>query len=277
MHGPPGGACHLTLDPKGYWVANHEQALSYPEEGNSLCFSLEDDSFWFRHRNEVIVEMLRQFPPNGVLFDVGGGNGYVAAGAERAGFPTVLVEPGRTGAENARQRGLQNVICATTEDCGFPSGSLDAVGLFDVLEHIPDDLGFLRSLNCLMRPGGRFYLTVPAFQWLWSREDEHAGHHRRYTRKSLSRVLQTAGFDVEYVSYFFWFLPLPVLVLRSLPSRLGWCKGPTVQSAQREHSSRGGLTGRLVDRALAWELDRIHSRKFIPAGNSCLAVARKLG
>ncbi len=273
---PPGGAVGLVYDPNGYWVAERNSVLSYPADGNDLCYSLEDDSFWFRHRNALIVETLRQFPPSGTLFDVGGGNGYVAAGLERAGFPTVLVEPGRTGAENACRRGLQNVINATTDEAGFAPSSLDAVGLFDVLEHIPDDLEFLQSLHRLMRSGGRIYLTVPAFQLLWSSEDEYAGHQRRYRRTSLAKVLQAAGFDVEYLTCCFWFLPLPVFLLRSIPSRLGWRKEPTKQSATKEHSTKRGFAGRLVNRALSWELSRVARGQSLWLGNSCLAVARKV-
>lgn len=271
---PPGGATGLVYDPVGYWVAEGHSVLSYPADGNDLCFSLEENSFWFRHRNELIVETLRRFPPSGLLFDVGGGNGFVAAGLERAGFPTVLVEPGRKGAANACRRGLRNVINATTDEAGFASGSLNAVGLFDVLEHIPDDLGFLQSLHRLMRPGGRIYLTVPAFQSLWSSEDDYAGHQRRYRRRSLAKVLDAAGFDVEYLSYCFWFLPLPVFVLRAIPSRFGWRTKPTKQSAKQEHSTKRGLAGWLVERALSWELSRVARGRTLWMGNSCLAVAR---
>lgn len=271
----PGGACRVTLDARGIWASQATTSVSYPTDGNAQCFTLEEQSFWFRHRNQVIVETVRQFPPSGPVFDIGGGNGFVAAGLESAGFPTVLVEPGRTGAENACRRGLRNVINATTDEAGFAPDSLDAVGLFDVLEHIPDDLGFLQSLRHLMRPGGRIYLTVPAFQLLWSNEDEYAGHKRRYRRQSLAQVLQAAGFDVEYLTYCFWFLPLPVFVLRAMPSWLGWRKEPTKQSAVQEHSTKRGLTGWIVDRALSWELARIARGQTLCMGNSCLAVARK--
>ncbi len=270
----PGGATGLVYDPVGYWVAEGHSVLSYPADGNDLCFSLEENSFWFRHRNELIVETLRRFPPSGLLFDVGGGNGFVAAGLERAGFPTVLIEPGRMGAANACRRGLRNVINATADEAGFAPGSLNAVGLFDVLEHIPDDLGFLQSLHRLMRPGGRIYLTVPAFQSLWSSEDDYAGHQRRYRRRSLAKVLDAAGFDVEYLSYCFWFLPLPVFVLRAIPSWFGWRTKPTKQSATQEHSTKRGLAGWLVERALSCELSRVARGRTLWMGNSCLAVAR---
>ncbi len=272
--GPPGRARNLKLDPKGYWVAGEGADVSYPEGGHSLCFELEDESFWFRHRNAVIVEVLRRFPPSGPLFDVGGGNGYVSIGLERAGFSTVLVEPGRIGAENARRRGVSNVICATVESAGFEPHSLDAVGLFDVLEHIQNDAAFLASLHRLMSPAGRIYLTVPAFQRLWSSEDEFAGHHRRYTKKTLADVLNGAGFEIEYLTYFFWFLPLPVLMLRTIPSWFGVRHEPSLRSARREHAARNRPIDRLVGRSLAWELAKVARGRSLPVGGSCLAVAR---
>src|SRR5688572_19077691 len=84
----------LRLDPAGYWVGPGHDGLSYPEQGNDAYFQIEDDSFWFQHRNQVIVEAVRSFPPAGPIFDVGGGNGCVAHALQKAGFPTVVVEPG---------------------------------------------------------------------------------------------------------------------------------------------------------------------------------------
>jgi hypothetical protein len=151
------------------------------------------------------------------------------------------------------------------------------VGLFDVLEHIKDDSAFLASVRELLRPGGRIYLSVPAFQFLWSRDDEVAGHFRRYTRRSLAKVFRAAGLQVEYLTYFFWFLPLPVGVLRTIPSRVGWRRNPTLRSAKREHTVGRGLTRRLVDWALSPELAWLRRGRTLPFGGSCLAVARLLG
>ena len=39
--------------------------ISYPEEGNEGCFEVEDQSFWFQHRNDCIRELVRSFPPRG--------------------------------------------------------------------------------------------------------------------------------------------------------------------------------------------------------------------
>lgn len=269
----PGGALNLELDPQGYWYARNQPALSYPEDGNESCFTFEDDSFWFRHRNDVIRCLVEQYPPGGLIFDVGGGNGYVSAGLERAGFPTVVVEPGRSGAENACRRGLRSVVNATLEAAQFASAVADAVGLFDVLEHIEDEADFLASIRQLLKPGGRIYLTVPAFQMLWSNEDTLAGHFRRYTRASLTRVLQAAGFQVEFATYFFCVLPFPVFFLRSIPSRLGWRKDPSLRRSRQEHVRRG-FVGQVLDRVWSGELAWLKRRRWIPLGGSCFAVAR---
>jgi len=273
---PPGGARNLKYDPKGYWYAKDAVPLSYPADGNDTCFSFEDDSFWFRHRNNVISTMMRQFPPGGAIFDIGGGNGYVAAGLERAGFSTVLVEPGRVGAENACRRGLRKVVNATVETAQFVPGSADAVGLFDVLEHIQDESAFLASIRRLMKPGGRIYLTVPAFQLLWSKEDDFAGHYRRYSQALLTKVLSDAGFHVEFASYFIWFLPLPIFFLRAIPSRLGWRGKPSTNRAKQEHTHTG-FTAKVIDWVLSNELSRLNSKRTIPLGGSCIAVARLPG
>ena len=72
-------------------------------------------------------------------------------------------------------------------------------GLFDVLEHIPDDAGSLGGVHRLLAPGGgRLYLTVPAYPWLWSPEDELSGHCRRYTLAGLRRVVERAGSSGEH-------------------------------------------------------------------------------
>ena len=55
----------LRLGADGIFRAADSGAISYPEEGNEACFEVEDRSFWFRHRNACITEMVRNFPPEG--------------------------------------------------------------------------------------------------------------------------------------------------------------------------------------------------------------------
>lgn len=146
----------------GIFVVPNTPKLSYPEEGNALCFQLEEKSFWFRHRNQCILEAVRQFPSPDPLLDVGGGNGFTSRALQEAGYDVILVEPGPAGAQNARARGVSMVICSTLQDLDLPDGQIGAIGMFDVLEHIKDDLEILRYAHAKLVRNGRLYLTVPA-------------------------------------------------------------------------------------------------------------------
>lgn len=264
----------VSQDEDGIWRSPQQSRVSYPHDGNESCFQIEERSFWFRHRNRVIVSLVRRYLAEGsTLFDVGGGNGFVSAHLNSAGLETVLVEPGKTGASNALQRGVKLVVCSTLEDAGFPDGSLPAVGLFDVIEHIKDDVGFLDDLRHLLVPGGKVFITVPAYRCLWSSEDTHAGHFRRYRRGTLRQTLAKAGFEVEFISYFFCFLPIPILFLRTLPSLLGIRRSSSMNVTTREHNVATGFGSAFVDRMLKQELAQIDKGRTIWCGGSCVAVA----
>jgi SAM-dependent methyltransferase len=257
------------------WVAPTEEAVSYPSDGHSACLQIEEESFWFRHRNRCIAAAVARHAPSGPIFDVGGGNGFVALGLISAGHEVVLVEPGYAGASNARRRGLTNVVCATLTSAGFAS-SLPAVGLFDIIEHVEDDAAFLVAVQRLLRPGGWLYATVPAHTLLWSHEDIDAGHHRRYERRALCQAVRKAGLDVCYATMFFRPLTLPVFIVRALPYRLNPNRRSSSPSQlARDHQVRGGLGVRLMERLLAPEVAHVAAGRELRHGASILLVARK--
>jgi SAM-dependent methyltransferase len=268
-------APNLELGPEGWWSSRSVSDVSYPEEGNALCFAVEDSSFWFGHRNRCILEVMKLFPPAGAVFDIGGGNGYVARAIQESGSEVVLVEPGLAGVRNAVKRGIRQVVRATLEDAGVLPGTVPAVGLFDVVEHIQDDCGFLATIHRVLMPGGRVYITVPAYQALWSNEDKLAGHARRYTVSSLQDVLEKAGYDVEFATYFFGFLPLPVLLFRALPYRLGIGSSEMSEKGVRSDHQPGGVGAFVLDKLMSRELAKIATGRTLSMGGSCLVVARK--
>ncbi|MDP7720887.1 class I SAM-dependent methyltransferase [Mycobacterium sp. TY814] len=245
--------------------------MSYPDDGHAACLQLEDRSFWFRHRNRCIASVARRFPPEGVLLDIGGGNGYVSKGLTDAGFSCALVEPGVNGARAAFERGVDPVICARLEDIGLARGSISAAGMFDVLEHIEDEAGALRRIHSLLRPGGRLFLTVPAYAFLFSTDDVVAGHFRRYTLRSLKHALAGSGFRPEYATYIFAPLPPFIFAMRTLPSLRGR-RRPEDEEKQTFEHVREGVSARVVDRILEAEAQRVEAGRPIPFGSSCLAV-----
>jgi hypothetical protein len=271
---------NLEQTAEGIWCCRSSSPISYPEWGNEACFLVEGSSFWFRHRNACILEAVRQFPPRGPLFDIGGGNGFVAKSMQDAGLEVVLLEPGAVGAANARRRGVQNVVRATLEDAGFLPDSLTAIGLFDVIEHIEDDRKFMEMIRFHLSAFGRVYLTVPAYQALWSLEDVIAGHHRRYSCVAVRELLVKAGFAVEFLTGFFQFLPPAILALRALPFRLGLAMSPDIDEVRntmkRQHEIKSGWISKPLNWIQQRETTRIRGRRQTRFGASWLVVARKI-
>jgi SAM-dependent methyltransferase len=88
-------------------------------------------------------------------------------------------------------------ILLPSEDSGHYSAAVS----YNVLEHIEDHVGALRSIARLVRPGGAVVLIVPAFMFAMSPVDVATGHVRRYTKKTMRAALTEAGLEVERVQY----------------------------------------------------------------------------
>ena len=78
----------------------------------------------------------------------------------------------------------------------------DSVIYVNVLEHVREDEAELRAVARALAPGGRLFLFVPAFAWLYGSFDRQVGHVRRYTRGELSAKCERAGFRVLKAVYF---------------------------------------------------------------------------
>ena len=207
------------------------------------------------------------------LLDVGGGNGYVAWRLRQAGIEAALLEPGEGACLNGLSRGLPYVVRANLAEANFHPESVPAVGLFDVIEHVENQAELLAEIHRVLAPGGLVFLTVPAYQWLWSSNDEVAGHFRRYTLRSLSGVLEENNFQPLYGSYIFSFLPLPILVGRVIRFRLGAV--PNSKDRSREHKPNK-LVMSVVRGLCQIEYALLQRGHSVPFGASCLMVAKKL-
>lgn len=88
-------------------------------------------------------------------------------------------------------------ICLFKEASEIPPKGFDYVAACEVLEHIEDDSTAITSWNACLKDDGCLFLSVPAHQRRWDRNDEASGHYRRYEKKTLKELLEACGFDVE--------------------------------------------------------------------------------
>lgn len=269
----------LKLETDGLWRpgTRSKKKVSYPVHGNASCVAAEETSYWFQHRNLMIVLAMAEAEVRTEwLLDVGGGNGAVALFLQKAGFNVALLEPGEVGARNALARGVKTVVNSTIEDAGFAAGSVPVVGLFDVLEHFEDDVGLLKLIEKSLRDDGAVVIAVPAYSFLWSKADDDAGHFRRYTEGELKDALALAGLRIAYSTYFFAPLVLPIFFLRSLRSKFGGSVKAS-QSVQADHGGGGGVA--VVALRFLLRVESLFARFLgaVPFGASLLVVARKRG
>jgi SAM-dependent methyltransferase len=150
------------------------------------------------HYNEHQVEMLlRRFGPQDRLLDFGAGHGTFARLMRARGFRVECLEIDSAYRQRLVTEGF--TVHATLE--GIADASLDGVYLLNVLEHVEHDTETLRLIRAKLRPGGRVFIYVPAFQVLYSAMDKAIGHWRRYSRPLLEATLSAAGFTVQGSRY----------------------------------------------------------------------------
>lgn len=243
---------------------------SYCQDYFAEIQTLEADSFWFRNRNDLIVWALKRFAAfRGAFLEVGCGTGYVLKG-----LISSLPEWSFSGCEvslNAlmlAQRRLPSTEFIQADARKLPfREEFDALGAFDVLEHIVDHEGALASMTGSLRMGGRLFLTVPQHAWLWSEVDVFAHHVRRYSKSEIIELLRAVGLKPVCISSFMSLL-LPALMASrfSCKSREGW-REPELHLSSRVDRMLGGISA--VERWLIYHGFRL------PVGGSILIVAER--
>lgn len=175
--------------------------------------------WWFESRRRIIESVIKKHIPSEKKFssvlDIGCG-------------PGINVEMLRKLSD--RVQGLDNaedaIRLVEKHDSHFPiskgefpfwesDSHYDLITALDVLEHVEDDERGLRKIEELLLPGGVAVITVPAFGFLWTKHDERLHHYRRYTVGELrGKVRASTSLRVDKISYFNFFLFLPILLFR---------------------------------------------------------------
>jgi SAM-dependent methyltransferase len=168
----------------------------------------------------VVEAMLARvpLPPSPLILDAGCGTGGNLGRYGRIGRAEG-VEPFEQAVELCRQRGYDSVTQAGLEDLPFEDDRFDLVGSTDVLEHIAAEQEALRELLRVTKPGGALVLTVPAYMWMWTEEDDNLHHQRRYTKRRLREAVRRAGWEPLFATYFNTLLLPPIALARKLPGK----------------------------------------------------------
>lgn len=258
-------------------------ADSYNPDYFKELFAVEEQHFWFRARNHMITTLVRQiessWESNYCILEVGCGTGNVLQHLEQScSRGTVIgMDLYAEGLNFARERTHCSLVQGDVNAPPFRA-DFDLIGLFDVLEHMPDDGQVLCDAYHLLKSGGTLLLTVPAHPSLWSYFDIASRHQRRYELPLLQQKLIRAGFQVKYLTlYMASIFPL-VWLFRQFATLLAK-KSSNAADHAYEMSVNEFKIIPIANKVLAFILKQeqhwISRRRRLPMGTSLVAIAQK--
>lgn len=174
-----------------------------------------EDSFpqWKLNEHEALLREIASFGASGgSLLDVGCFSGMFLCNARKRGFEIVGVEPNEDACMHVRNLLGCEVVHGSLGAAHFSPNHFSAVSFLDVIEHIEDPVEALKAALRIMRPGGVLALVTPNAQGLlqrvvkakrkilgqpWCPIDDVPWHLWGFTRESLTRCVEKAGFVVR--------------------------------------------------------------------------------
>jgi SAM-dependent methyltransferase len=241
----------------------------------AIMYEVEGSHWWFAGRRRILESFVRRIVADLDLrarrpriLDVGCGTGANLEMLAQFG-ETEGVDVSADALAFCRARGLDQVKLGAAEQLPYADASFDLVTALDVVEHLDDDLGGLREMRRVLRPGGRALLFVPAFMWLWGVQDDVSHHRRRYTLPQLTGRVRAAGFAVERATYANLTFFAPILAGRLLMRATG---ARPASENNINVSALNGLLGHIFGAERFWFERGLN----FPFGVSAVCVARRV-
>lgn len=163
------------------------------------------EHWYFRAKFRMLEQTLKgaiHLSKSPTIADFGCGLGIFLSYLQRSSF----IDSGDLfGIDNAFEKTTTALGSSVPIHPAFPDGKpCHLVLMMDVLEHIEDDEEILKFVTDHLLPGGYGYISVPAFQWLWSSHDVFLHHKRRYTRQSLLKLIsKISGLNIIRCHYYY--------------------------------------------------------------------------
>lgn len=173
-----------------------------------------DEQFWYiQIRRDLLDKSIKNLNSKKLtIADIGCGVGRHYNTLSKYG-EVLCIDNNKNAVSACKKRGIKDVILADALNTKIKSESVDVACALDIIEHIENDLDFLNELYRILKPGGKLILTFPAFDFLWSVDDDMAHHKRRYTKKSFKILVNKTEFKINKLSYRYFFIAVPTIAM----------------------------------------------------------------
>jgi ubiquinone/menaquinone biosynthesis C-methylase UbiE len=235
-----------------------------------IMYRAEQSHWWYQGMAAITRSVLEMFyaPGSGLaILDAGCGTGAGLVFLSRYGSVTGL-DISHYALRLCSDRGCTQITRASVMALPFRAKTIDLVTSFDILyfEGIHDETA-LHETARVLRPGGRVFIRVPAFDWLRGTHDVKVSTAHRYTSKEMARKLMKAGFEIEFISYANMIL-FPLALLKRFSERW-WTPQQDSDIAVNVRAFSGLLRSCLVLESRLMRCWRL------PFGLSVIAMAKK--
>jgi SAM-dependent methyltransferase len=165
--------------------------------------------WWFQARKKIIDQIISgiNFKKKNNILDFGAGSGVNLDMLRKHGLVDIHEQNKYARTVIKKNKNIKNLYSTLKIKNDF----YDLILMADVIEHVKQPKKLLKDLKKFLKKDGRILITVPAYQFLFSKKDEVLGHHRRYDKKRLKNELK--GFKIENISYFNTFLCVPIVIM----------------------------------------------------------------
>jgi len=183
---------------------------------------LDDRHWWYCARRDIIADLIRREarpPADAAVLEIGCGTGHNLAMLAGFGHVDGLELDDEARALSEKRLGRSVMRSPLPELAEVRDRHYDLVGAFDVIEHIDDDAAALGSIATKLKPGGKFVMTVPAHQWMWTAHDVVNHHKRRYSKGRLKALIERSPMKLDKIGYFNSLL-FPLAVAERAASKL---------------------------------------------------------
>ncbi len=236
-------------------------------------YELEESHWWFISKRKLIFSFLKKYYNNynkdRRVLDIGCGTGIILSDFGKYGT-AYGIDSSEYAIKFCKLRGLKNVKKGFANSLPFRSNYFDIIGCFDVLYHknIKDDLKVLKELARVCKKDGRIFITDSACKLLLGRHDFASHARTRYGTNEIKDKLESAGFEIEKLSYYNFFLFPFVLLIRKLSLVFNWNRKTDIKK-------ENFLVNEILKFIMSIERILIKFVDF-PVGVSLFCIARKV-